>query len=73
MRVSAFIPWINATIIGNGGMASCGFTLSAPPSLGKSGSNTHDRQLYNSNSGSVSMSFFIVELAVNIIKGENIK
>ena len=33
--VSAFLPWIESTIKENGGMASCGFDISAPPTLGQ--------------------------------------
>ena len=33
-RVAAFLPWIESTIKENGGMASCGFNISAPPTLG---------------------------------------
>ena len=33
--VAAFLPWIELTIKENGGMASCGFNISAPPTLGK--------------------------------------
>ena len=32
--VSALLPWIESSIKENGGMASCGFTISAPPSIG---------------------------------------
>ena len=32
--VAALRPWIEDSITENGGMASCGFTLSAPPTLG---------------------------------------
>ena len=32
--VSAFLPWIKSSIKENGGMASCSFNFSAPPSLG---------------------------------------
>ena len=32
--VSALLPWIESSIKENGGMASCGFTFSAPPTLG---------------------------------------
>ena len=32
--VSALLPWIESSIKENGGMASCGFNFSAPPSLG---------------------------------------
>ena len=32
--VSAHLPWIESSIQENGGMASCGSTFSAPPSLG---------------------------------------
>merc|ERR1719234_67838 len=34
--VSAFLPWVETSIKENGGMASCGFNFSAPPTLGKS-------------------------------------
>ena len=34
-KVAAFLPWIESTIKENGGMASCGFNISAPPTLGK--------------------------------------
>ena len=32
--VSALLPWIESSIKENGGMASCHFNFSAPPSLG---------------------------------------
>ena len=32
--VSALLPWIESSIKENGGMASCGFTFSALPTLG---------------------------------------
>ena len=32
--VSALLPWIESSINENGGMASCGFNFSAPPTLG---------------------------------------
>ena len=32
--VSAFLPWIESAIKENGGMASCNFNISAPPTLG---------------------------------------
>ena len=32
--VSALLPWIESSIKENGGMASCGFNVSAPPTLG---------------------------------------
>ena len=32
--VSALLPWIELTIHENGGMASCNFSFSAPPTLG---------------------------------------
>ena len=32
--VSALLPWIESSIKENGGMASCGFNFSAPPTLG---------------------------------------
>ena len=31
MKVAAFIPWINKTIVGEGGMASCNYMLTANP------------------------------------------
>ena len=31
MKVAAFIPWINKTIVSKGGMASCNFMLTANP------------------------------------------
>ena len=34
-RVSSFLAWINATILSNGGLASCNFSLTAEPSQGK--------------------------------------
>ena len=34
-EVSQYLEWIEMTILDNGGMASCGFTFSAPPSMGK--------------------------------------
>ena len=30
-KVSSFILWINQTILANGGMSSCGYTLAASP------------------------------------------
>ena len=33
-NVSALLPWIRTSIEENGGMASCSFNISAPPSLG---------------------------------------
>ena len=33
-RVSAFLPWIETAIKENGGMVSCSFNFSAPPTLG---------------------------------------
>ena len=38
--VAALRPWIEDSITENGGMASCGFTLSAPPTLGFYSSDT---------------------------------
>ena len=32
--VSALLPWVESSIKENGGMASCGFNFSAPPTLG---------------------------------------
>ena len=32
--VSALLPWIESSIKENGGMASCTFNFSAPPTLG---------------------------------------
>ena len=32
--VSALLPWIESSIKENGGMASCSFNFSAPPSIG---------------------------------------
>ena len=32
--ISQFLPWIESSIKENGGMASCGFNFSAPPTLG---------------------------------------
>ena len=32
--VSGLLPWINSSIKENGGMASCSFNFSAPPTLG---------------------------------------
>ena len=34
-RVSSFLAWINATILSNGGLASCNFSLTAEPSQGR--------------------------------------
>jgi len=34
MKVSSFLPWIDSTILANGGMASCDYILLAPPKLG---------------------------------------
>ena len=33
-NISSFVPWIEASINENGGMASCGFNFSALPTLG---------------------------------------
>ena len=33
-NIAVFVPWIEKTIRENGGMASCGYNISAPPSLG---------------------------------------
>ena len=33
-RVSYFLPWLNTTILSNGGLASCNFSLTALPSQG---------------------------------------
>ena len=33
-NVSALLPWIRTSIEENGGMASCSFNISAPPTLG---------------------------------------
>ena len=33
-RVSYFLPWLNTTILSNGGLASCNFFLTALPSQG---------------------------------------
>ena len=33
-RVSYFLPWINATILSNGGLVSCDFSLTALPVQG---------------------------------------
>ena len=33
-NVSALLPWIKSSIKENGGMASCAFNFSAPPTLG---------------------------------------
>ena len=37
--VSAHLPWIESSIKENGGMASCSFNISAPPTLGMSHTN----------------------------------
>ena len=34
-KVHAFMPWVKSMIEENGGMASCGYTISAPPTKGK--------------------------------------
>ena len=34
-RVSYFLPWLNTTILSNGGLASCNFSLTAEPSQGR--------------------------------------
>ena len=34
-RLSSFLPWINATILSNGGLASCDYSLIALPVQGK--------------------------------------
>ena len=44
--VSALLPWIESSIKENGGMASCGFNFSAPPSLGIFRMNTQNTK-YN--------------------------
>ena len=33
-EVSEYIPWINLTILVNGGMDSCGYTLEEQPTFG---------------------------------------
>ena len=33
-EVSEYIPWINLTILVNGGMDSCGYTLEGEPTFG---------------------------------------
>ena len=33
-RISYFLPWLNSTILSNGGLASCNFSLTAEPSQG---------------------------------------
>ena len=33
-RVSSFLPWITDKILSNGGLRSCNFSLTAPPSPG---------------------------------------
>ena len=35
MEVSQYISWLNSTILGAGGMASCSYMLTADPVLGK--------------------------------------
>ena len=35
-RVSHFLPWVNATIMSNGGLDSCNFSVIVPPSHGNS-------------------------------------
>ena len=35
-NVSAFLPWIKSSIKENGGMVSCSFNISAPPTNGMS-------------------------------------
>ena len=44
--VSALLPWVQSSIKENGGMASCGFNFSAPPSLGIFRMNTQNTK-YN--------------------------
>ena len=34
-RLSHFLPWMNTTILSNGGLASCDFALTAEPSQGR--------------------------------------
>ena len=34
-RLSYYIPWINTTILANGGLASCDYSLIAQPTLGE--------------------------------------
>ena len=34
-RVSSFVPWINTTVLNNGGLAGCNFSIIAPPMQGK--------------------------------------
>ena len=38
-NVHALMPWIKSSIIENGGMVSCDFNFSAPPSLGPNNCN----------------------------------
>ena len=42
--VSALLPWIETTIKENGGMASCTFNISAPPTLGSFTSNISNKK-----------------------------
>ena len=49
-RVSYFLPWINATILSNGGLASCDYSLTALPVQGnnKPGSR-YSQENWNKN------------------------
>ena len=38
-NVHALMPWIESSIIENGGMTSCNFNISAPPSIGPNNCN----------------------------------
>ena len=42
-RVSYFLPWLNSTILSNGGLASCNFSLTALPSQGSLQSQKKNR------------------------------
>ena len=35
MDMGYYFPWVNATIIDNGGMQACDFSISAPPTPGE--------------------------------------
>ena len=39
-NMQPLMPWIESSIIENGGMASCNFNFSAPPSLGPNNRNS---------------------------------
>ena len=61
-RVSAFLPWINTTILSNGGLASCNFSLTALPTQGSIESREsikfqYIREISRNRCGAISKAF----------------